>query len=182
MLPIFYTLHILGIAFGLGGATVSDLLFFRSLRDNKISANEFALLKTASKVVWVGLVLLIFSGAGMIWLGNGIPNEGRFYAKLTLVGIILLNGVFLVHQFVFPFIKNRVDRDFISDTSDWRLWLLAASGAISIISWYGAFLLGALRGIDASYMLIMSIYIFLISGGALAAHKILTRFLLKKAN
>jgi hypothetical protein len=91
-MEILYIIHILGVTFGLGGATTSDLLFFRALRNKKIDASEFALLKTASLVVWAGLILLILSGLGMIWLGGEIPDNDRLYAKMTIVGVILFNS------------------------------------------------------------------------------------------
>ena len=60
--------HLLGVAFGLGGATVSDVLFLKSLKDEIISRTEKRLLDGASLVIWVGVGILVLSGAVMFWL------------------------------------------------------------------------------------------------------------------
>lgn len=177
-MEILQILHILGITFGLGGATTSDLLFFRALRNKKIDRSEFNLLKAASLVVWAGVTLLVFSGASMLYLNGGIPNTDNFYAKMTLVAVILLNGTFLVHFFVFPFLKSRLGKDLIVDRHGWKLWLLTASGAVSIVSWYGTFFLGAFRNtIDIPYLSMMGIYVGSVIFAVLIAHKMISRYL-----
>ena len=54
--------HIIGVALGAGGATMSDVLFLTSIRDNMIDKSELKLLRMASKVVVFGLGLLIITG------------------------------------------------------------------------------------------------------------------------
>ncbi len=63
---IFGILHLLGMGFGLAGATVSDLLFFRAIKDGKVDKKELGILTFFGKVVWTGLLLAVISGSG--WL------------------------------------------------------------------------------------------------------------------
>jgi DNA-binding beta-propeller fold protein YncE/plastocyanin len=178
-LTLFYVLHIIGVALGVGGATVSDYLFFRSIRDRKISSDEFSLLQSVSRILWTGLTLLIFSGIGLLavqYLQTGsIAVSGMFYAKMTIVLIILLNGL-AFKKYVFPTIKARLDSPLDQDSKFVsKLWILSLIGTISIVSWYSTLLLGALRGtVDLPYLFIMTLYIFILSGGAIFGYLLLS--------
>ena len=87
--------HIVGVAMGAGGATMSDTLFLTSVFDNYIDPSEYKLLKVASKIVVLGLIILCLTG-GTFFLIGSVPGE-RFWAKLTIVAIATVNG-YLMHR------------------------------------------------------------------------------------
>lgn len=169
-ITLFYVLHIIGTALGVGGATVSDFLFLRSVRDRKISSDEFYLLTSISRILWIGLALLIFSGAGILvvkYLTIGsVVVSGMFYAKMTIVLIILLNGL-AFKKFVFPVLKASVNRPLQDSVFVKKLWVLSFVGTISIVSWYSTLLLGALRTFELPYIFVMTLYDFLVVGGTI---------------
>lgn len=157
-------LHIIGTAFGAGGATVSDALFFRSVRDHAFQEEELIFLKTVSKIVWLGLIVLIASGIGFLVLGyyggylDQLLNSSKLQAKLTVVAIIAMNG-FVFHKRIFPIFRKFQNTDLTSDAFRRHGRLIFSAGAISIVSWYTALILGAWRGLEASYGTIIGVYL-----------------------
>lgn len=160
----FIIIHIIGTAFGAGGATVSDALFFRSVRDQTFEEKELDFLKTVSGIVWAGLATLIVSGIGFLVLGyyggylDQLLNSSKLQAKLTVVGIIAING-FGFHKRIFPIFRKFQNTDLTSDAFRRHGRLIFSAGAISIVSWYTALILGAWRGLEASYGTIIGVYL-----------------------
>ena len=173
--------HIIGVALGLGGATVSDILFLRSIKDRKITSDEFGTLKVLSRIVWAGITILILSGIGFlitqyIVLDRIASLEAqRFIAKLTLVAIVFINGL-VFHFKVFPIFKKYVNSS-LSKMSRGELWLLSATGAISTTSWYSIIILSLWRTIPLGYWQILSIYLLILSGGILTARLLFQKLL-----
>lgn len=177
--------HIIGTALGVGGATASDFLFFKAIKDKKISSTEFDFLKTVSKVVWLGFLILVFSGFGLLIFyrlnfgASEIVFRPGFLAKMTVALAIFFNGL-LMHWKVFPLLEANLGKalnqppDFLKKVR----WVFY-TGAISIISWYSALILGAWRGLELSYSKILLIYVFLLLAG-LAAANFIGKKLLKK--
>lgn len=158
-------MHILGLALGLGAATTADILFFRSLKDFRISHWEAEILHTLSQIIWVGLAILILSGTGLYLSNMEVLNQSsKFMAKVGVVAVILVNGAFL-NLLVSPkliHISFGAIRGPATDTmSHWRKIALAL-GAVSATSWYTAFTLGMLRSIPLSTLQILFIYLVLL--------------------
>lgn len=176
-------LHVVGVAIGVGGATVSDSLFFRTIKDGKINKTEFAFLKTTSSVVWFGLIILFFSGFGLLFLSKlAVPESGLFYnpkflAKFSIALIILFNGL-VIHWKVFPFFQAHLGKTLNSPEFIKKVPFLFTSGAISTVSWYSALILGAWRTLNLPYLTIMGIYLFVLLGGVLIAN-IISRYFIK---
>ncbi|GMR19168.1 MAG: hypothetical protein BMS9Abin34_296 [Patescibacteria group bacterium] len=176
--------HIIGTVLGAGGATMSDFIFFKSIEDGKINRTEFGFLKMASAVVWAGFIILVFSGFGFLILYRvvapelGLLYDPKLWAKLSVVGVILLNGL-VMHWKVFPLLKSRVDKPLTSSEFINRSPIVFTTGAISIISWYTALILGGWRGLDLPYSTIIGAYLLAISGGIVVAN-IFGRYLIEK--
>jgi hypothetical protein len=170
--------HLLGLALGVGGATASDMLFIRSVYNRKVSADQFLLIRTLSLLVMIGLVLAVLSGLGFLILE--FVNEGtmsvlplpHFQVKMLAVFLLLLNGI-AFHSIVFKFLKKHVDTVMPQDLLGERIWVLALTGAVSITSWYTAFLLGFFGPIDISVWILLLIYLGLVAGGTLMAYVVL---------
>lgn len=159
-LKTLYTIgHLLGVALGAGGAFMSDAMFIKSARDKRFSRTEIGFLKLGSTLVWIGVGVLVASGAAIFSLDpEGYLASSKFLAKMTIVGIIVLNGL-VFHFWHLPLIHRHKDIHFA--TSDEfvrkRIWVLV-SGGISGFSWTAAIILGALRSLPYSYGTLMGIY------------------------
>lgn len=82
---ILLVLHIIGVSLGVGGATITDVFFFRFLKDYKIPHKEAKVLDIISEVVWVGLTILVLSGLGL-YLPNAdqLIQKPRFLTKMSV--------------------------------------------------------------------------------------------------
>lgn len=170
---LLVVVHLIGLGFGFGGALASDFMFVHALRDWKIDKTEFGFLKLASRMVWIGVVVLFLSGLIMFLAAPAAYlASGKFMAKMTVVVILVING-FIFHYQHIPLLGNTsgqhlpTSREFIAKSRS-----LFVSGAISMVSWFTALVLGALRGVPYSYVTIMLIYL------AVLAFAIVTALLL----
>ncbi len=179
-ISLFLTLfHIIGVAIGVGGATVSDVLFFRALKDKKISADELGLLHTLGMMLWVGLIILVASGLGFVMLQYVMSGTSSylvsswFQAKMTIIALLVTNAC-VMHWYVFPFMKSHLDITLTHKKVAPHFALLATTGVVSITSWYSALVLGVTRGLDFSYGLIINLYLVILLFGVMVAYMILT--------
>ncbi|HSE56942.1 MAG TPA: vitamin K epoxide reductase family protein, partial [Candidatus Paceibacterota bacterium] len=142
-------MHNIGFILGLGAATITDILFFRFLKDHHISEDEKGTLDTLSSVIWVGLTLLVFSGLALYLPESARLNESpKFLLKAVVVGVVLVNG-FLLNFKVAPYLTQL---SFDRAKAPTHLRRLAfALGGVSIVSWYTAFFLGSLRTIKVEF-------------------------------
>ncbi|MGB1251653.1 MAG: hypothetical protein ACPG8W_13630 [Candidatus Promineifilaceae bacterium] len=154
--------HIVGVAVGAGGATMSDVLFITSLRDNRIDHSELRLLKMASQIVTIGMVLLAITGAGFLLTGS--PPSPRFWAKMTIVSIASING-FIMHRKLFPIFETCAKEGIAVGSADFvkHAPLMIVAGPVSAISWYAAIVLGIWRTAPFTYLQFMTIYGLLIT-------------------
>jgi hypothetical protein len=156
---VFVAVHMLGFVFGLGGATIADIMFFRFLSDLRISKKEHTILASLSQIVWVGLLMLWVSGI-LIFLGDveRYSASSKFLLKAVVVVVITINGV-LLNTIVAPRLMK----------IDWKLGhnarkrhlrrLACALGGISMVSWYSAFVLGSLRSLPYSFSELLIVYV-----------------------
>lgn len=159
-------MHLLGFAFGIGGVTISDILFFKFLKDFRITKEEDKILKIMSQIVWLGLLIIVISDIG-IYLQNpeALIISSKFLLKVITIVIIIINGAIL-NLIISPkllqlnFNYNDVDKPTILNvrkTNRLRK-IVFASGAISFVSWYTAIALGILT-ISVSFYNLLSIYL-----------------------
>ncbi len=190
---IFVILHLLGMGFGIVGATVSDLLFFRSIKDGKIEKHELDVMNFVSRFIWVGLIVAIISGIGFLYLyiskdmttvvSSGVVEKisnPKIWAKITIVALIALNGI-LIHIKILPIFKKSINKSIKNSDISKNLTLILTSGALSVTSWYTVFLMGAWSGLNFhfSYFEFIGIYLLLILF-AIVTSNVLGRMHLKK--
>ena len=157
-------LHLVGFALGVGGATISDILFLRFLKDFKITEEEKNILKLMSQIVWFGLLLIVISGVGLyLPESERLLDSAKFLVKMIVVAVIIINGAIL-NLVITPKLLNIAWKsDGINVKNVSRMSNIAfATGAISFVSWYTAFFLGFARNVTLSFSQLISIY-----GGAL---------------
>jgi hypothetical protein len=143
--------HLFGVALGAGGAFMSDLMYMRATKDKVINQTELTFLKLGSTMVWIGLGLLILSGALLYSLDPvGYLASSKFITKMIIVVIITINGV-IFHFIHTPVLGRTVGKEMhTSNEFQKRSFAIYMSGAISMVSWSAAIVLGALRGIPYS--------------------------------
>jgi len=156
---ILVIIHLFGVAMGAGGAFMSDAMFFSTIKDLKISKTEMRFLHIGSFMVWLGLITLFVSGYFLYRMDPVFYlNSHKFLAKMTLVAIIFINGIFL-HVSLIPLFRRHIGEDLpSSDEFTRKRPILFTSGAISFTSWVGALILGAIRSLPVTYWAIMGTY------------------------
>lgn len=140
-------LHVLAIAIGLGGATITDVFFFRFLKDLKISEFESDILNTLSQVIWFALAVIVITGVGLFLPeSEHLLASSKFLVKMIIVSVILVNGLVLNLLISPKLIHISFGAPHQHQPGELiRLRKLSfALGAISLISWYSAFILGAI--------------------------------------
>ena len=117
----FLTIHLIGLAIGLGGATIADLAVLRSLVRRQPLPVE--LLRDLSMAIWLGLSILTVSGLVLFaFEPSRYIHLSGFVAKMVVVAILVLNGS-LLHR--------RLDHFRPSP-------LMLLGGAVSSVSWYAS--------------------------------------------
>jgi uncharacterized membrane protein len=158
-------IHLFGFAIGVGGATVTDLFFFKFLKDYHISKWESKILHSVSELIWVGLAILVVSGIALYLPEAARLNESsKFLAKVIVVGIILINGIVL-NLYISPkLFKISFGKKHKHQKGELHYLRKAAfaTGAISIVSWYTAFILGAISSSSLSMGQILFIYLIVL--------------------
>jgi uncharacterized membrane protein len=141
--------HNIGFILGLGSATITDIFFFRFLKDSGISQEEKETMDTLTNIIWVGLAILIITGVALF-----LPEQARlaisskFLLKVVVVSVIVVNGL-LLNMFVGPHMRRL---SFEGTVPARRFRRLAfALGGVSLTSWYLAFFLGSLRKIHIDF-------------------------------
>ncbi len=158
-IPIIPIIHLFGTVLGMGGAIMSHYMFYTVIKDTRITTTELRFLKLGAKMVWVGLLILFASGT-FLYLQNPekYHNSTKFLAKMTIVLILVLNGL-LFHFKHIPLLARNLQlnfaksEDFVKNST-----LLLLSGTISLSSWLFTLGLGRIPSLPYSYLEIMFFY------------------------
>ncbi len=168
---VFLIIHLLGLALGVGGALLSDAMFFKAIKDKRIIKTEMEFLRLGSWSVGLGLMMLVFSGLGMFMLDHErYLASSKFLAKMTIVAILIVNGVVL-HQLQIPYLMKITEKhsSTLAAFSKTRFWFIIG-GVVSIVSWLSALVLGAFRSIPWPYEQIMFTYFLVLAFGLAVAY------------
>ena len=156
---VLIVIHLFAMVLGLGGATYSDILLMRFLKDLKISKKEAEVLETLGQVIWVGVGFAVVSGVGLFLPeAQRLLETPKFLAKNIIFLILMINGA-LLHLYVLPHI---LQVSFHERTPLKHLSIRTAAfvmGAISASSWYSVFLLGGFKNVPLSLSTILLIYL-----------------------
>ncbi len=148
--PVFVIAHALSAAVGLGAVIVTDNLFFKYLKDFKISAKEEETMSTISQVVWVAIALLVITGAALFFSGPlDYLAKSKFIIKMVIFTVIVANG-FLLNIWISPLLK-KISFGPVEKQPTTKIRIIRrvafAAGVVSLISWVVVFLLGSVRDI-----------------------------------
>ncbi len=193
--------HVLGVALGLGGATIADIFFFKFLKDFRISEWEADVMHTLSQIIWFALALVVLTGLALyLPEAEELNQSAKFLVKIIVVSVIIINGAFL-NLLVAPKLvkisfheRRRHEAGELhripayanlpagkAGASAGRRKIAFALGAVSIVSWYSAFFLGMLRNIPFDFSSLLLIYLLLL-GGAIIGSQFMERIFAKRAN
>ena len=175
-LPYTITVHLLGLVLGLGGALILDVMIFHFLNNFKISTREAVIMHLLSQMIVLGLILLFVSGVAIMFTDlQGYLENQRFLMKMTVVGVVALNGVVL-NLYVAPKMELISLREEDRESNQTLVKVSFIVGAVSAISWLAAFFLAMIGILETfSYITLLFAYLLLlaiaISGGLFTKHR-----------
>lgn len=152
-------MHVFAVILGMGSALVSDILFNVYIRDKKINSTENNTLEVLSKVIWISLWAIMLSGVA-IFLSNpdAYSISPKFLLKIFIVSMIIING-YLFARITHGSLQKLNFTDTNSSHKYVRIRRMSfAFGAVSVISWLLAFVLGSIRSIPISFWQGLIIY------------------------
>lgn len=160
---LFLAIHILGVSAGMGGATITDILFFNFLRDFRISKKEAEVMHVLSNIIMTALVLLYISGIALFFSDpEHFAQSAPFLSKAFIVVVITVNGV-LMHKLIAPhMVKFYTSREMHNMRP-----IAFAMGAISFTSWYSVFGIAMLKSYipeTATVSQMLSVYAVVLIG------------------
>ncbi|MFY9462098.1 MAG: vitamin K epoxide reductase family protein [Candidatus Sungiibacteriota bacterium] len=176
--------HFLGVALGLGGATITDIFFFKFLKDFRISEQEAGVMHTLSQIIWFALAILVLTGIGLyLPEAEELNQSAKFLVKMIVVAVIIINGAFLNLLVAPKLVKISFGEKHKHQPGElhYERKIAFAFGAVSMVSWYSAFILGILRKIPFDFSSLLLMYLLFL-GGAIVASQFTERFFVKRAN
>ncbi len=103
-LEIFNFMHFIGLAFGLGGATIATVISSKALKNEDVKKVLGKILPPIVKFIWIGLILLIISGIFITILITWPLNRNLLIVKHFLVAWIVIVGIVIGKR-----MKNKKD-------------------------------------------------------------------------
>ncbi len=179
---LLVVLHLFGMALGVGAATITDILFFKFLRNYRITEPEADIMKTLSHVIWFALGILVVSGFGLyLPESQFLNNSPKFFVKMIGVGVLIVNGFFLNLLIQPRLVHISFNEPHPHKPGELHMLrkLSFALGAISITSWYFIFVLGAIRRVKVEFSDLFLGYILLLCV-AIIGSQLFEHFLIKK--
>ncbi len=166
---VIEAIHALGFALGIGGVTTALFLFFRFLRDLHIDENESQTLKGILELVLLGLVFILVSQfASFVAYAQDLAQFGPFLAQTTALFVAAISGAVLMIIFapflsVIPFSAGGGSASGGNETAQGHHHSLLKSlkrplfvtGAITLSSWYFAFVMNYSFGYGLTTLLLV---------------------------
>lgn len=94
-LELFNFIHFVGLAFGLGGATIAAIISRKADKDKEVAIASAKLMPSISKLIFLGLVLLIISGIALPFFVKWPLDKNMLIAKHILVVLIVIFGAMI---------------------------------------------------------------------------------------
>jgi uncharacterized membrane protein len=181
---VFVMLHVLAMALGLGAATLTDVFFFKALKDFRISEQEANVLSTISEFIWFALGMVLMTGLALYLPESAaLAQSPKFLTKMIIVAVLIVNGAFLnlILQPRLMRISFHKSHDHKAGELRRARMLAFVLGPISIVSWYSAFILGSLRNVTFSFTELLGMYVVLVGVGVIGG-RVLEWYYVSKAN
>lgn len=95
ILEISNFIHFLGLAYGLGGATIAAIISGKAAKDKELGRSFMKIMHPISKLIWLGLILLVISGILLAIYVQWPLNRELLILKHVLVLWIFIFGVII---------------------------------------------------------------------------------------
>lgn len=158
---VIILLHAVAAAIGVGAVTITDVFFFRFLKDYRISHDEAEIMHMLSNVIWFALGMLVLTGIGLfIPAQAALLLKSKFIMKMFLIVVLVINGVLLNFMIHPRLVEISFGEDTVQHPGELHhLRKLAyAFGGISLISWYSVFILGSLKDVPFTFLQLLAGY------------------------
>lgn len=135
-------------------------------------------------MIWFALALLVLTGLGLyLPEAEELNQSAKFLVKMIVVAVIIVNGAFLNLLVAPKLVKISFGEKHKHQPGELHRErkIAFALGAISVVSWYSAFILGMLRKLPLEFSSLLLIYLFIL-GGAIIGSQFMERFFAKQAN
>jgi uncharacterized membrane protein len=135
-LELFNFIHFVGLAFGLGGATIAAIVSNKAEKDRDVAIASMKLMPSISKLIVLGLIFLIISGIAIPFFMTWPLNRGMLIIKHILVIFIVIFGMFLgnsskkINHFV-PRHNEKPSQEFLKIKRRIKIF-----STINLILWY----------------------------------------------
>ncbi len=164
-----YAFHVLFMGFGIGAATLNDVLFFKFLKDLRISEQEAAVLKTVNEFIWFAIGFILLTGLALYLpeLGPRIGSS-QTLMKMLIFLVIIVNAAFLNLTIAPKLVRISFGQEHDHKAGELvrarRLAFLL--GPVSLVSWYSAFVVGVMPT-NAGYAFreMLTVYVVLLIVG-----------------
>lgn len=145
ILDVSQILHIVGIAWGVGGATAITLINMQADKKPELSPLRIKLMPVFSKLIGVGMLLLIISGIILKQeLSEARVDKEIFPIKMLLVLVLIVNGIYMSFR-VIPKMTILAPTDGKPSAEFLKIKQQAKnSGLIGLVLWYAIVVLGVL--------------------------------------
>ncbi|WP_372972411.1 hypothetical protein [Marinobacter sp.] len=179
---LFVAGHLVGLAFGVGGALTLDIIAFRYFYLDRITHEKLVLFNFIARLVTTGLLTLWATGLAFLWIywqfEPQLLANPKVWAKLVIVLVLTVNGYFLHHK-VFPILERNLGKPlFYRVTVDEKAMMFTFS-SISIISWGFPLVLGIARSLNFTTGMenILAFYFLMLSATCLVMLLVFKLFL-----
>lgn len=95
ILELLNFFHFIGLALGVGGATIASIISSKAEKDNDIRNAYNKLMPSIAKTIWAGILLLIISGILLPYYLPWKLNTNLLILKHILVLWIIVFGIFI---------------------------------------------------------------------------------------
>ena len=94
-LELFRGLHVIGLAFGLGGATIAAGISAKAAKDKDGGKAMGKIMPSIVKFIWAGMALLIISGIALPFYISWPIDKNMLLVKHSLVALIVIMGIIM---------------------------------------------------------------------------------------
>ena len=164
--------HLVGLAFGVGGALTLDIIAFRYFYLDRVTPEKLIIFHFIARLVTFGLIILWVTGIAFLWLywqhQPELLGNQKVWAKLVIVVVLTVNGYFLHHR-VFPILDRNLGRQMFHRVTVDETAMMFCLSSISIISWGFPLVLGIARSLNftAGMGSILAFYFLMLSATCL---------------
>lgn len=172
VVDVLRSLHLIGLALGLGLAIFADLRATSGLL-RPLTSEDLRLLHRTHRTVVAALALLWATGLGLLFMRTGFDPAliaDKVWAKLGVVVVLTLNAC-VMGGIALPVLRDNRGWAIAELPAHLRVRLLMAGG-VSAASWMCALLLGAISALrplplDVLLPMIAAVYLAALCGAAL---------------